>query len=262
LTDPQDYTEGGSDNFAVTGDYFKDVLLKKYPDYIDRIFVTGQPRYDIFATEKINSLEIRRRLNLELDKKIILFASTHFQDSNVRIDSAPLAFSQYYLWLKEIYTALDKLEGFTIVVKPHHNPNDSVQIHKEIIDGLNASYKFNIFSPNCEVIDLISACDVFVTFGSTTALEAALLRKPMVIVNLGGVDDPAPYLKEGIAIIVYKQEDILPTIKMILEDQETQLRLKNNQSKILEHLLYKIDGKAAKRVAELMEKLCGVNMKP
>jgi UDP-N-acetylglucosamine 2-epimerase len=86
---------------------------------------------------------------------------------------------------------------------------------------------------------------------STTAMEAAALNKPVIALDLSGDQDTARYVSEGIAIGVYKSDDLTTAIKNLLENDS--LLAKRRESYVLEHL-YKIDGKASERVVDLIIK--------
>jgi CDP-glycerol glycerophosphotransferase (TagB/SpsB family) len=44
-----------------------------------------------------------------------------------------------------------------------------------------------------------------ITAYSTTAIEAMILKKPVVIVNLSGEKDQMPYVRSGASVGVYKK---------------------------------------------------------
>jgi 3-deoxy-D-manno-octulosonic-acid transferase len=88
---------------------------------------------------------------------------------------------------------------------------------------------------------------------STTALEAMILDKPVIIVDFIKNPFPTPYTESGAAIGVYKEEDLAPTIEKVLHNQKVQKELKNNRKQFVYEHAYKIDGQASKRVVDLIK---------
>ena len=256
LLEPFDLLKIEADKVAVTGSFFKDQLARSQVMPEEKLAVTGQPRYDTFYKNvPVNRKELCAKYSIDPDKKTALFASTYFYYASYGEDVDPWAFQQYYRWLRAIYTALSRLEDVQLLVKPHHNPGDPLNMHTKIIQELDTAGRFTILPPMSIITDFMKISDVFITIGSTTVLEAVDLELPMVVVNLYGQVDPMEYLREGIATIVEKESDIYPSVKQMLEDKGLQERIKENQRRIKERLLHTPDGKASERIAALFEKM-------
>jgi len=101
-----------------------------------------------------------------------------------------------------------------------------------------------------DTYEQLFVCDLMTTQASTTAMEAVALKKPVVILNLSGEPDIVEYVKEGVALGVYKEEDLEPAIVGLLKDDS---ELARNREKYIEKYLYKIDGKATERVVGVIE---------
>jgi len=91
-----------------------------------------------------------------------------------------------------------------------------------------------------------------VTKSSTTTLEAAILNKPIIILNLSGKPDIIPYVDKGIALGVYKKEDLIPAIKNALYSREVREKLARQREKFVYDYAYLQDGNASERVASLI----------
>lgn len=92
----------------------------------------------------------------------------------------------------------------------------------------------------------------FFTYASTTGMEAVALNKPVIVVNLTGRPDPVEYVKERVALGVYKEEDLKPAVEQLLRDDS---ELAKNRKKYVEKYLYKIDGKATERIINLIKEV-------
>jgi len=87
---------------------------------------------------------------------------------------------------------------------------------------------------------------------STTAMEAVAVNKPVIILNLSGEADVVDYVEQGVALGVYKEEDLKIAVeKLLISD----LELAGNREQYIRKYLYKIDGKAAERVASVIERI-------
>jgi hypothetical protein len=85
-----------------------------------------------------------------------------------------------------------------------------------------------------------------------TATEAVALDRPVIILNLSGNPDIIDCVDEGVAIGVYKKDDLKQAILSILEDDS---EIAKNRSRYVEAEYYLIDGKSSERMASLMESM-------
>lgn len=86
-------------------------------------------------------------------------------------------------------------------------------------------------------------------------LEAMLLDKPLITINLTKREDRVPYAEQGAAIGVYGQNDLLSAIKSVLSNQKTISRLRTRRKQFIEKYSYRIDGKAKERFSYLVNGL-------
>jgi CDP-glycerol glycerophosphotransferase (TagB/SpsB family) len=93
------------------------------------------------------------------------------------------------------------------------------------------------------------------TVHSTVALEAMLLNKPVITINLTGTPDYMPYAESGAALGVYREEDLVPAIRKALRDPQVIEEMAQSREKFISEYAYKPDGQAAKRIAELITRL-------
>ena len=87
------------------------------------------------------------------------------------------------------------------------------------------------------------------------ALEAMILGKPVVTVNLTNQPDLVPYAQSGAALGVYKAEDIASAVRKVLQDPETRKGLELGRQKYLYEQFFKLDGQATKRVVDLIYRM-------
>lgn len=101
----------------------------------------------------------------------------------------------------------------------------------------------------CDTAALLSRADVVVTRFSTTGMEAAILGKPLVTINLTGGPDHAPYADGGGALGVRAAAELVPAIRRVLRDPETRRELEVSRERFLRDTFVARDGLAARRAA-------------
>ncbi|NSW54470.1 MAG: hypothetical protein HPY44_00535 [Armatimonadetes bacterium] len=103
--------------------------------------------------------------------------------------------------------------------------------------------------------DMIRQSCCLVTVDSTVVLEAALLGTPAMVVNLSGNDDRFPFVADGGAVGVYRFEDILPSLRRVVETGGAELA--STREAFLRRHLGIADGHSARRVAAIVARHAG-----
>ena len=224
---------------AVYGTYHKDLLTKVSTYPVDSVVVTGQPRYDLlYHADKIyDRSSFCNKWSLDPNKKIVLVATENLpiQEENI-------------FFLKAILKSLKEFPILQVVVKPH--PGERGKWYEKVVKEKET--EVTILPKNSDTFEALYACDLFFIYFSTTGMEAVALNKPVIVVNLTERPDPVEYVKEGVALGVYREEDLKPAIEKLLNDGS---ELARNRNSYIEKYLYKIDGKATERVINLIVKM-------
>lgn len=231
-----------SGKMAVAGSADKDFLINLDTDP-DKLVITGRPLFDKLArkNEIFDKLDIRSKLKINPEKKIILFTTQPL------VGLTPLY--ENITVFRQFLKAVKKLPDVQLIIKLHPLDDESERkkiITQEKFQGAVVTKDFNLHS-------LIYISDVLVTMFSTTALEAMIMKKPVITINFSGKRDVTDYAKDGAAIGVYKKEDLLPAIKSVLCDKETIEKIKKSQEDFVYRYAYLIDGKATKRIVDLIK---------
>ena len=231
------------DKTVVYGPYYKEILTRigTYPT--NSVVVTGQPRYDIlYHADKIYSREqFLGKYNINQNHKVILWSTQcHGISDRENIKN-----------FKAVFETMQNIKNTTLFIKPH--PGEGEKYTKMIKKNLD-NYKINaIITPkNSDTYELLYICDLMITKDSTTAMEAVVLNKPVIILNLSGEPDFVEYVNEGVALGVYEKEELKLAIEKLLKDDSELVR--NRKNYIRKHL-YKIDGNATERVAKVVDEM-------
>jgi CDP-glycerol glycerophosphotransferase (TagB/SpsB family) len=234
-----DFLEDGllSDCFCVSGPQGESTKQEFLKD-TKKIVVTGQPRFDNLArAEKLfDGGAIRTKFGLTLDDKILLWTT----ESGLSLEESAKNVSA-------VYDAVNSLGNIRLVIKLHPAEDQEAPVYRK-----NSTYTPLIVKGNQDLSELLYICDLMMTKSSTTVLEAAILGKPVIVLNLSGKPDVIPYVEKGVAVGVYREEDLASAIQNVLYDTEVRERLSKEQSKFAYENTYVQDGKASERVAELI----------
>lgn len=219
---------------ATYGKETADYLVKHghYPK--DTVAITGQPRYDILAkTEKIfNKENLCRGFGLDPRKKIVMLATQ------------PIPGNEELT--KEVMAAVKSVTGTQLIIKIHPREYDTKNY-----DYLARKIGITYTLLKEKLYEALWVCDLLVNKNSTVALEAMMLNKPVLCINLTGLPDILPLQKKG-ALYTSKADEIAPIIKKVLYSHQFKEKVLQDQKSIVYDYSYRIDGKAAQRVAGLL----------
>lgn len=239
------YAEGL--NIAVLSSFAKKAYIQMgVPP--DKIFITGQPGFDLIQNKKFNINQLKAELKIPENKHLSVLATQ------------PLV---GFLWTEEenekfieiVCNAVRKIPETVLVIKIH--PVESMEKYKIILKNLKEDSV--IICKDIDLYELLNACDLLMTVHSTVALEAMIFDKPVITINLTGKPDLFPYAESGAAIGVYKEEDLVPAIKNTLFNEEIKTKIAQERKKFVYEHAYLQDGKASKRVADLIIQLIQKN---
>ena len=232
-----------TDKTAVGGDLIRQLVIKRKGEaFKDRLVITGDPRFEYMlqTMKDFNKDEFRKQLGLGVDKTTVLFTSTPVQLAATAEIREQLCHC--------VYNAIKKLPDMQFVVKLH--PGEGFDLHYKL--KVEMKVENVIITKDTNLYHLLDTCDLVMSFLSTTLLEAMIMEKPVIEINLTGIPDQLPYVESGAAIGVYREEDLLPSIKDALYNKEVRERLAEARRRFVYQYAYIQDGQASKRVADLV----------
>jgi len=237
-----------ADKIAVMSPYAREILLSRgVPE--NKIVATGRPAYDDLVKRRFNKPKIYRKFGLDPDKKIVLYTTENIGALQTRkivyaichaIRKLVIHFQASRQW--------SKVPSFFIKVHPDEDMNAYMRIIEDVGVGAHISKTGDIY-------EFLSVCDVLITGFSTTLLDAMILGKSVITINLTKMKDPVPYAESGAAIGVYDEESLPKAIESALYDENVKTKLRQAQKEFIYEHAYKIDGKSSERVIEIMESL-------
>ncbi len=164
------------------------------------IAVTGNPAFDSIEEIRATQVEhLRSRLGLER-RYTILWASQQLPDSSAILD--------------ELLGIARGHPQWQLIVRPH--PNEDVSKYEQVgrVAGGNV-----YLAGSHSIHGLIAISDLVITQFSTVGLEAALMGRDLITINLSGRAEPLSYCQMGLALGVDELSQLLPTIKKVATSQ-------------------------------------------
>ncbi len=229
-----------SDRIAVWGEENRRALVEAgvAPG---RIAVTGNPAFDRLAqgVEPERMERVRRSLRLEAGRPLLLVTTQN--------DSFAASRRQ----IEAVVVAAREFPALQIVVKLH--PADAFAPYQRLQREL-AGVDLHL-TQHSDLAALLALSDLLVTRFSTTALEAMLQGKPVIVLNFSGQPDPLPYVERGAALGVRDPSALPGAIRAVLEDEPTRRRLREGMARFVRDYAYRLDGRAGERVLALMEEM-------
>ncbi len=231
-----------SGHIATYGKHYAGIFVKlDYPT--EQITITGNPAWDNILDIKMSRKDLYTRLGLSEDKRIILLATTHFP-IDVRDGMAYASFKAMKLLSPD-----SSKYRLVIKVHPEESPNFYLALAEEFGIKIKVIEELSLLHP------LIAHSELVIISDSTVGLETILLNRPLIDINLSQAPFWNDYVEKGAALGVKKEEELLPAINSILGDKKIKSLLEKSRKKYVYSHLYRQDGKAAERVAKLVEKL-------
>ena len=198
--------------------------------------------------------------NIKKEKEMVIMVAT-----TASVQSNIISSKDYFIRIGAIFKSLIEIPRVKLIIKlhPRETPYDkSIQKYKEILKKLNFSEKnYQIYPGEItreEFYSLISKSDVFVNFGSAACIEALLINKPVLNIDIFGNKLITGWAEnKKITINLNYDENLKKAVEDVLKpDPDKDLKIKH----FLEEKCGKVDGKAHERAVKVILKKCLSNL--
>ncbi|MFC2006760.1 CDP-glycerol glycerophosphotransferase family protein [Chloroflexota bacterium] len=190
---------------------------------------------------------VRRYLGIPPDKKVILYVLEH-DNRQSRHPSVGLTRDEIIQNLKDVINEIACFPRLHLIVRPHPGDINPEEIRHVVQNGGQT----NIICSSSPLIYQLQAIDILVTCSSSTALEAMIFDKDVIIYNPTGRPELVPYAQDGAALKVERKEDLVPTIIKVLGDDSPWVKLAKERKEFVSRCAGSIDGKATETIANLI----------
>ena len=236
------YGHGECLKMAVFGEAVKSLFIAEGIDP-ERIVVTGNPKFDKLYYSKSHNCrqKVCEKWDISPEKDIIVLLTQY--NVEAKIWSAV----QRRNFVLAITKAVAAIPNTQLIIKLHP-PLESEEDYQEIVRDLiprPAICKYTSLS------ELLNASSLVLAGGSTAALEAMAIEKPVVMVNL--FNDFGPdYFQDSGAIHAEREADILPAIERALYDSQLREEMARSMEIFVHEQAYIQDGYSSARIANLI----------
>lgn len=193
-------------NLCVMNEFTRKDIIAKGLAGNNSVFVTGQPVFEQdLILDKTLLEKYEAAVKSEYKHAVLYLGQIYSEESEIA--------------LNELYRISREMNDILFIIRPH--PNDFTDYYE---------YKGNrnfIVSKEGLLKYLIKACDTVITHFSTGGLQAALLDRPLICLDVKGTN-PINYAELGIAETIYE----ISRLETVLQDSldktsELSIRLKS-----------------------------------
>jgi CDP-glycerol glycerophosphotransferase (TagB/SpsB family) len=171
---------------------------------------------------------------------MVLFACPHFG----LVDR-----EKFHAVKDAIFRTVATSRDVVLVVKPHpgEKPHETERLARGYPNTIIADAR-------ADIRGLILACDAFITLGSTSTMDALLAGKPVIWPDLAGLvwwDDN--FINSGATLVVRSEQELARSFDCLADGSiaEVMLKLKEDRQRFLEGWVFRADGRASERIADL-----------
>jgi hypothetical protein len=229
------------DRTAVFGEAARRLLIEagRYPP--DGLVTTGSPKFDALlqATRAWDRKAIRARLGVDGGERLLVVASRYraIRDTHQSIGSAFAGLVQ----------AVESLPDVRCLVKPH--PAERPDAYQADLRRAGAG-RTRVLPPGADLIELLYAGDALITVESLSAVEALVLGRPVIVLNMP--THLGDLVEAGVALGVPAGGDPRPCLEAALHDGATRAGFDAARDRYLSELAMGVDGKATERILTLL----------
>lgn len=122
--------------------------------------------------------------------------------------------------------------------------------HPDLLHHFHHKFPFPIIERNDTPLQKeLLENDIIITQITSAAVEAIILRKPLIYLNTNSVKNIRNFATNGAAFGVYRTSELIPAINSLLENPS---QLSKLQDKFISQYCGKIDGQASQRIIKIL----------
>ena len=227
------------------GDYGTRFFCEAGGEPREKAVMTGNPALDApheYAKVRTPPEELRRQMGIAEGEKAVLFVGQPYV--GLTAGDSPV------YWEKQtsaIMMAVSQIDNCRLVLRPH--PTESNCIYEAVARRVGAADC--IFGRQSDLVSLINACDLTVVWNSTVSLDALMLGKRVLILDLYGYDTGIPFGELGGIPEVRRAEDLGDAIRAAFASEPDPERIR----RFLDDQLYRGDLPPTQMAYEKLQQL-------
>jgi hypothetical protein len=219
----------------VWGSHTQHLLIDSdaYPP--DRVIIVGSPRVDMLLRELPPPARTRAQLHIPAELPTVLYTSNGFASD----------------YMGEVLSGIQQASTKDVqwLIKLHPRENTR-HLWEAAIKALGLQH-VQVLKDELGFYALLNACDVHVSFASTTLIEAAILGKPNLGLEVPHIVDPGGYA-EANAFLPVPPHKLGPAVQDLLANPAQRARLLETQKAFAEDWCIH-DGNSVERIIHVLE---------
>lgn len=225
------------DQMLVWGEYTRRFLIRSGVYEPGQVTIVGFPRADMLLHELPPGPQTRVRLGIPVAAHLVLYTSNDFAgDQRGQIlDSIQQVQMPDLYWLVKLHPREKTRHLWAAAIQERDLTTT------QVLEG-----EFDFYA-------LLNACDLHVSFASTTLIEAAILGKPNLGLDVPHVTDPGGYA-EANAFLPVPPSDLGPAVQDLLDNPAQRAHLLAQQKAFAEDWCVH-DGKSVGRIVKVLESI-------
>jgi hypothetical protein len=229
---------------AVWGEYYRNWHIERGKPSESQV-VTGFPKHDeLLRLPPLDRDGLCERFGLDPKVKTALVITEWFQATT---SSDMVECEERYIRLA--LRSLKVYDGIQIVVKLH--PDLQSRYHR-IVSEIADQEGVRVLIARDSLWDLIRLSSFVIVSTSSVCVEALILGKPVISVNLADQRDMSGLVQDGLAIGAYSEDEIKSSIRKCMEIDAHHPVQADRTRQLLLPFIYLADGCASQRLAELI----------
>jgi len=229
---------------AVWGEYYKTWHTDRGKSDESQV-VTGFPRHDrLLNLPPLNRDGLCKRFGLNPRMRVVLIATEWFQSVSCR-----RTIEEDESYIRHVLRSLKAYDDIQVVVKLHPGFQD---LWYKIVSQIAEQERVRVVIAKDSLWDLIRLSSFVIVSVSSVCVEALILGKQVISVDLNDCKDITGLVQDGLATGAYSADEISRSIRICTDVAEQNGLQDDSKTMSLFPFVYLIDGCASKRVAELI----------
>lgn len=233
------------DLFFCWGEKYKNIV-QKYTDIApEKVFVTGNPRFEIKKNWPAKRDKIVFSPNfsfLHNGKLGTAFIERYKEHNGIDVSFNFEGFEEHYLYFLHVARLVDKKFPGQVIYRPH--PFDDLDFLKEQLKGTSIK-----FDDNFSISETLVECAVCIQNSSTTGFEALLYDVPTIIPREINSNFRSEEIDE-MSYILFSDEEILEHVEKALKKE---LPIRQEFKDVLNYVC-KVDENASQQISSILSK--------